>query len=195
MRNIIFILLVSLFFSFKSQSLNIKEDSILCYAIVIEGDTFPIVYLNQVRVESEMKFSSRRKFQEWNRLKYNVRKAYPYAIIAAAKLKEYEYTLSTIKNEDEKKRFIDKAETELKIQFEQDLKKLSISQGRILIKLIHRETGRTSYDLVKQLRGKFSAFMWQGLAKVFGSDLKSEYDSKYEDRLIEIAIVQIEAGN
>jgi hypothetical protein len=69
-----------------------------------------------------------------------------------------------------------------------------MNQGRILIKLIDRETGNTSYDLVKQLRGSFSAFMWQSLARLFGSNLKSEYDPTGEDRLIEVAIKQIEAG-
>jgi len=83
----------------------------------------------------------------------------------------------------------------LKKEFEGQLKQLTVKQGRILIKLIDRETGKTSYDLVKQLRGSFSAWMWQGLAKLFGSDLKSEYDAKGEDRMIEVAIAQIENGS
>ena len=69
-----------------------------------------------------------------------------------------------------------------------------MKQGRILIKLIDRETGRTSYDLVKQLRGSLSAWMWQGVARIFGSDLKSEYDKDGEDKLIELAIAQVESG-
>ena len=86
------------------------------------------------------------------------------------------------------------AEKELQSQFGDELKKLSMNQGRILIKLIDRQTGNTSYDLVKQLRGSFSAFMWQGVARLFGSNLKSEYDGSGEDYLIEVAIKQIELG-
>jgi len=82
----------------------------------------------------------------------------------------------------------------LKRQFESDLKNLSISQGRILIKLIDRETGNTSYELVKDLRGGFQAFMWQSLARLFGSNLKDQYDAQNEDQLIESIILQIERG-
>ena len=72
-------------------------------------------------------------------------------------------------------------EDELLRDYKDDLKKLTITQGRILIKLVYRETGDTSYELVEELRGKFSAFFWQALARLFGSNLKSEYDPQGED--------------
>jgi hypothetical protein len=147
-----------------------------------------------VTIEADMPFETRKKYQEWTRLKHNVKKVYPYAILASAKLKEYERILQTINSEKEKKRFMKTAEDELQSQFGPELKRLSFNQGKILIKLIDRETGNTSFELVKQLRGNFSAFMWQSLAVLFGSNLKSEYDPHGEDRLIEIAIKQIEAG-
>ena len=86
------------------------------------------------------------------------------------------------------------AEKQLKREFEGQLKKLTVRQGRILIKLIDRETGKTSFELVKQLRGNFSAWVWQNLALLFDSDLKSEYDPNGSDKLIELAIAQIESG-
>lgn len=151
--------------------------------------------LPTVTIESKMPFSTRKKYEQWTRLKYNVRVVYPYAILASAKLKEYERILKTLSSDAEKKNYMKIAENELQNEFGTELKKLSFNQGKILIKLIDRETGATSYDLVKQLRGSFSAFMWQSLARLFGSNLKSEYDPFGEDKLIEVAILQIESGD
>jgi hypothetical protein len=97
-------------------------------------------------------------------------------------------------NERQKKRFIKETERELKDQFEQELKKLTMTQGRILIKLIDRETGSSSYSLVKELRGSLQAFFWQGLARLFGSNLKTEYDAEGQDQMIEQIVRQIETG-
>ncbi len=157
-------------------------------------DTFAYLSLPIVTIEAQMPFATKKKYAEWTRLKYNVKKAYPYAILASARLKEYEKVLATIPSEDGKQAYMKVAEKKLQKEFGPELKNLSINQGRILIKLIDRETGNTSYDLVKQLRGNFSAFMWQGLASLFGSSLKTEYDPEGEDKLIEIAIKQVEAG-
>jgi hypothetical protein len=86
------------------------------------------------------------------------------------------------------------AEKELKAQFEDQLKDLTMNQGRILLKLIDRETGNTSYQLVKDFRGGFQAFMWQGVARLFGNNMKAEYDPEGEDIIIERAIKLVEAG-
>ena len=79
-------------------------------------------------------------------------------------------------------------------KYEKELKKMSISQGRMLMKLIDRECDRTSYDLIKAYKGNTSAFLWQGVAKVFGSNLKSEYNAQEDDKLIERVIKLVEAG-
>lgn len=163
-------------------------------AIVVGADTFAYLSLPIVSVEAPMPFATKRKYAEWTRLKHNVKKAYPYAILASARLKQYEMILEKLPNEDARKAYMAVAEKQLQKEFGEELKKLTISQGRILIKLIDRETGNTSYTLVKQLRGSFSAFMWQSLASLFGSSLKTEYDPEGEDRLIEVAIKQIESG-
>lgn len=163
-------------------------------AIVVGADTFAYLSLPIVSVEAPMPFATKRKYAEWTRLKHNVKKAYPYAILASARLKQYEMILEKLPNEDARKAYMAVAEKQLQKEFGEELKKLTVSQGRILIKLIDRETGNTSYTLVKQLRGSFSAFMWQSLASLFGSSLKTEYDPEGEDRLIEVAIKQIESG-
>lgn len=82
----------------------------------------------------------------------------------------------------------------MKEKFEKDLKKLTFNQGTILIKLVDRETGTTSYNLVKELRGSFQAFFWQSLARLFGSTLKSEYDAEGDDAAIESIVRSIEKG-
>ena len=119
---------------------------------------------------------------------------YPYAKLAAVQLKFINDSIAHIVNEKERKRFVKATEKDLKEQFEKDLKKLTVTQGRILIKLVDRETGSTSYSLVKELRGSLQAFFWQGLARLFGSNLKSEYDGVGTDAQIEQIIEQIERG-
>ncbi len=170
------------------------DNAHMLQGIVVEGDTFAMINLDAVTVAAEMKFVNKKQREAWDRLKHNVKKAYPFAVIASARLREYENILKALPSENARKAYMKVAEEKLKNEFEGQLKQLTIKQGKILIKLIDRETGRTSYDLVKQLRGNFSAWMWQGLATLFGSDLKSEYDAEGEDKMIEIAIAQIEAG-
>ena len=160
--------------------------------MVVDGDTIPTITLSYFVVTSEMIFPNKRKKEQWDRLKYNVRVVLPLARTASSKLNEYEVVLRGLPDERSRKKYLEKAEEELKRDFEKKIKGLSFNQGMILIKLIDRETGNTSYDLVKKLRGNFSAFMWQGMARLFGSNLKSEYNSEGEDKLIEMAINQIE---
>ncbi|MDP2386318.1 MAG: DUF4294 domain-containing protein [Bacteroidota bacterium] len=198
MKNLVYIFLFvlsSLSFSYAGNT-NPPETLIPLRvpAIIVGIDTFAYLSLPIVTIEAQMPFATKKKYAQWTRLKYNVKKAYPYAILASARLNEYEKILATIPSEEGKKAYMKVAEKQLQKEFGPELKNLSINQGRILIKLIDRETGNTSYDLVKQLRGNFSAFMWQGLASLFGSSLKTEYDPEGEDKLIEIAIKQIEAG-
>jgi uncharacterized protein YlbG (UPF0298 family) len=164
------------------------------WAEVINGDTIPSVRLTEVWVYAEYSYKNRKQYEAWTRLKYNVKKVYPYAILAAAKLKEYNTILEKMPSEKLRKAYMKTVEKELKAEFEEPLKDLSMTQGKILLKLIDRETGNTSYELVKELRGGFQAFMWQSLARLFGSNMKSEYDPKGDDIMVERAIKLIEAG-
>lgn len=170
------------------------SEGMIVHGAIYEGDTIPWVGVSEVRVYGEKKFKNIKQQLKWNKMKRDVKKVYPYAILAAAKLKEYDRVLATLPTEAQRKAYMKKAEKELKDEFEGELKKLTMTQGRILIKLIDRETGRTSYDLVKDLRGSFQAFMWQSVAKLFGSNLKSEYDGKGDDKMIEDIIALIESG-
>ncbi|MBL7931271.1 MAG: DUF4294 domain-containing protein [Bacteroidia bacterium] len=165
-----------------------------CKAEIIEGDTFPLIDLGTVEVSTQFAFKSRRHYEQWTRLKANVKKVYPYAILAAAKLKEYDKALEKINNPDLKKAFVKACEKDLRNQFEEELKGLTVSQGKLLMKLIDRETQKTTYEIVKQLRGNFQAAMWQTLACLFGHNMKVEYDPLVEDILTERAIQLVERG-
>jgi hypothetical protein len=96
--------------------------------------------------------------------------------------------------ENQRKKYTKLVEQQLKKEFGDELKKLSVNQGRLLIKLIDRETGKTTYEVVKDMRGSFSAFMWQSVAVVFNSSLKSDYDPEGDDKAVEAAIRLVEAG-
>lgn len=170
------------------------ESGYRCRALVIEGDTFPLVVLNNVDISTDFVFKSARQREQWTRTKFNVKKVYPYAILAAAKLKEYDKALEKIEDEGLRKAFIKTCEKDLRNQFEEELKGLSVSQGKILMKLIDRESQKTTYEIVKQLRGSFQAAMWQTVACIFGHNMKVEYDAKVEDIMIERAVKLVEAG-
>jgi hypothetical protein len=162
---------------------------------VVEGqDTFALQYLHSVYVYADRKFKSNAEQRRYNKLVRDVKIAYPYARMAGEKLHQYEAVLKTVKTESERHRIMKQVESELKSQYGDELSNLTVTQGRILLKLIDRETGDTSYELVKELRGSFSAFFWQSLAKLFGSDLKAQYDIEGDDRKIEDIILAIQQG-
>jgi hypothetical protein len=200
----VFYFLVSLFLlnSFPLLSQNrasanfftIPDIGYKCQAIVIEGDTFPFVNLDAVDVVTDFVFKTRKQKEQWTRTKFNVKKVYPYAILAAAKLKEYDFVLQKIEDKQLRKAFIRVCEKDLRDEFEDELKGLSVSQGKVLMKLIDREANKTTYEIVKQMRGSFQAAMWQTLACLFGNSMKVEYDALAEDIMIERAVKLVENG-
>jgi len=128
------------------------------------------------------------------RLVKKVKKVYPYAKLAAELLESYDSLYTSTQNKKIRKKYINQIEKKLFSKYGHELKKLSISEGRILIKLIDRQTGKTSYELIRDFKGGFYAFMWQGVARIFGDNLKSKYNPTEEDRLIEHIIFLIDAG-
>lgn len=163
-------------------------------AVVRDGDTMAMHHLHTVFVFESRVFRSKGDQRKYNKLVRDVKIAYPYARLAGEKLRQYETILKDVKTESERHKIMKRVESELKTEYGDELKDLTITQGRILLKLIDRETGDTSYELVKELRGTFSAFFWQSLARLFGSDLKAEYEKDGADRNIEDIIVAIQQG-
>lgn len=158
------------------------------------GDTILMAYINEVSIMKHRHFKRKIDERRYWKLVRNLKKVYPYAKLAKVKLKEMNNQFVSLKSKRDKKEYTKKVEKDIRSQFEDDLKKLTITQGRLLIKLIDRETGNTSYELVKEFRGNFSAIFWQTLARLFGSNLKAHYDAQGEDRLIEDILLAIDAG-
>lgn len=164
-------------------------------AVIIGNDTVPVVNLPVFRIVDVRNFKSKKEEKNYYRLKRDVMKVYPYAKLAGEKLRLYNDTLVKIPNERMRRKFLKRVEQELKDEFTDDLENMGYNQGRILIRLIDRETGNTSYHLVEELRGTFSAFFWQSIARLFGHNLKSRYNPKEgEDKTIEEIVLLIESG-
>ncbi len=169
-----------------------KNDTIILPAIIVNGDTIPYIYLPVINIYSTRVFKSKREQIRYTKLRRDVTKVWPYAKLAGVMFNQLEKELKMTNDKRVQKALIDKTEKEIKEKFEDELKKLTVTQGRILIKLIDRQTGNTSYEVVQDLKGKFSAFFWQSLARLFGSNLKSHYDPYGEDAEIEKIVVSIE---
>ena len=163
-------------------------------ARVENGDTILVMELQPVEIIATREFSSRREERRYNRLVRNIKIAYPYAHTAGIMFREYLEHLETLGTEREKRQFTKEAEKMVRDHFEEDLKRLTFTQGLILLKLIDRETQHTSYDILRDFRGVFSAVFWQSLARLFGFTLRTEYDPYGEDRMIEEIVQLIEAG-
>jgi len=162
--------------------------------IVYEGDTISYIPLHDVYCFPEMKFKNKRQEDFYWKTVRDVKKTLPYAKIAGKIMGETDRQLKEIDNEKEREKFLKQKEKELFAEFESDLRKMTISQGKMLITLIDRECERTAYDIVKTYRGAFSAVFWQGIARIFGSSLKAEYDVDDKDKIVERVILLVEAG-
>lgn len=164
-------------------------------ALVIGGDTILVSTIPELNIYP-MVFANRWEHWKYKRLIRNVKVAYPYAKMAGNKLRDLDLRLASMRNERQKRQFIDKTEKDLRNEFEDQLKKLTISQGKILIKLVYRETGNTTYQVVQDVKGNFSAGFWQAVARVFGSNLKTPYnpETDEEDKVIEYIIQLMEMG-
>jgi hypothetical protein len=169
----------------------------LAYIQVDEnGDTVPHVRLQPVYCFARPKFKNARQerkyYQEYARMVYNMKKVYPYAKLAKQKLAEMDAEFILLKDSKAKKAYIKQMEKEMFREFEKPLRKLTISQGRMLIKLVDRETGRTGYQIVKELKGGFSAFFWQSVAVIFDSSLKMQFDADGQDKMLDQLIILYE---
>ena len=194
MRKVI-LFLISCCFSFVSNAqLKMPDGRYKTLATIIDGDTIPLINLAPTEIIETLSPEAAARMKVYLKLRRDVLRAYSYARLAETQLRYVNDSIAHISNERDKKRFVKQTEKQLKQDFEKDLKNLTITQGRILIKLVDRQTGSSSYHLVKELRGSFQAFFWQGLARLFGENLKTEYDSAGEDAMIENIVQQIERG-
>jgi hypothetical protein len=192
LRTTIILLLICNIFALSAKATENKGR--LLPGKVENGDTIYYAYLNDIYVFPTFKFKNKAQEKFYWKTVRDVKKALPYARLASQVMQETDHNLAKIKNTREREKYIKEREKILFNQFEKDLKKLTVSQGKMLVKLIDRECNKTTYEIIKNYKGNFSAFLWQGVAKIFGSNLKAEYDGSDKDKIIERVIILVEAG-
>ena len=196
MKRLLFLIL---FLSFITVRLDAQEQTTtikgyLVPVCVYEGDTIPSMRMPTLYIYKPLKFKNKKKQQEYNRLVRNVKKTLPIAKeVNRAIIETYEF-LQTLPDEKARQKHLNLVEKSVKEQYTPRMKKLTLAQGKLLIKLINRETSSSSYELVKAFLGPFKAGFYQAFAAIFGTSLKKEYHPEDEDAMIERIIVLIENG-
>jgi hypothetical protein len=200
---LIFSILVMMLFvtdiSGQNDTLKQKNDTLQDRSYIIQninrdGVTMPEIEIKEVTVVARPSAAQRREYRQYERLINNIKIVYPYALMVRLKLAHVNEYLKTIDKEKSRREYIKKVEKDVFAEYEGDMRQMTITQGRLLIKLIDRETQNTSYELIREYRGKFTAAFWQGIARIFGTNLKEEYDPYGDDALIELIINEVDAG-
>jgi hypothetical protein len=169
-----------------------RNDTLKVYAFVVDGDTIPGGRLLDVEVHTKMNEKWRQYWAEWTRLRNAVYVTYPYAKAAGKVFNEVNSLLVNVTDKQERKRIIKSREKELKKEFTSKITNLSVYQGKVLMKLIYRETGNNCYHLIQEYKGGFTAGFYQTVAIIFGSSLKQNYDPVEKDQAIEIIVKDVE---
>ncbi len=195
MRLFLFCILMALSTTivFSQNKSNVDSSHVLRKRI-IKGDTLFISEIPEVKIFPGYFYKSWWDNRRYQRLVKNVKAAYPYAKIAGPLLKDLDQRIASINNERQREAYIKYTEDRLRGEFEGAIRGLTVTQGKILIKLIDRETGNTTYTILKEFKGNFSAGFWQTIARIFGNNLKSEYDPFGDDAMIEVIINMIDSG-
>ena len=177
-----------------AQELTTTVNGFLVPAIIQKGDTIPLMQLPTVYVYKPLVFKNKREQRAYNRLVHNVKKTLPIAKeVNRAIIETYEF-LQTLPDDKAREKHLRMVEKGVKEQYTPRLKKLTFSQGKLLIKLIDRESNSSSYELVKAFLGPLKAGFYQAFAAIFGASLKKEYHPEDEDALIERIVLQVESG-
>lgn len=162
---------------------------------IINGDTVPVVPLRQVHVFAPKKFKNKKERLEYTKLVRDVRKTYPYARMVANSIVETYEFMETLPDEKAKQKHLESVQKYMMAEYKPHMKKMTRTQGKILIKLIDRECNITSYSIVKALLGDFRAGVYNTFAGLFGNSLKTQYDPDGKDADIERIVIQIQEGS
>ncbi len=164
---------------------------------IVEGED--TIYIDQIRASKVYSRLPKMKGREWRRyyrLVHNFSKAYPYALVARKLVQEADSTIAADNLKRGKRdKYINEVQKELFDVFEGQMRKLTVSQGALIMKLVDREVGKSSYNIIKDYKSGMAAGFWQGIAKIFGSDLKKPYDPEGEDAMTEELVRIWEAGD
>jgi hypothetical protein len=156
------------------------------------GDTIPCSWLEDVYVSGKLRGIYKKRYAEWTRLRNAVYVTYPYAITASKVMNDINAQLVGVSDKKKRKEIIQSREKELKTQFADKLTQLSVYQGKVLMKLIYRQTGNNCYEIIEDYKGKFNAGFWQTVALIFGSNLRQPYDPNGDDHDMEMIVQDVE---
>ena len=170
----------------------IVHDSIKTEAIIYQGDTLELKTLEFVFTYAKITAAQARANAKYNRLRNAVYVTYPYARRAGAVMNDINAKLESVKSKEERKNYIKTREKELKKEFSDPLTNLSVYQGKVLMKLINRETGNNCYEIIKEYKGGFTARIYQTVAFFFDSNLKQSYDAETDDATIENIVKEVQ---
>lgn len=192
MRHVLYILLFLFVFPFSA----LRADGVTVIAQVNGTDTVGMVFLRELYVYPPMRFKNKRQERFYWRTVRDVKKTLPYAKLIAYEMQKTDSILLTIGDDKEQKAYMRKYERQLFRKYEKSFRGMTARQGFMLMKLVDRECNQTSYEVIKYYKGGFVAFFWQGIAKLFGNDLKVQFDAEMnaEDKIVERIITLVEAG-
>lgn len=193
-RNITIALLLAGFAAMQTAYADEQMGGIRCLAEVHGGDTTLLMFLHEIYVFPPMKFKNKRQEKFYWRTVRDVKKTLPYAKLIAKEVERTNKELEAFSTQKEKRAYIKTYEKGLLKKYTPAMKGMTARQGQLLMKLVDRECNTTSYEVIKLYRGSISAVFWQGLAKIFGNDLKAHYDEADADRITERIILLVEAG-
>ncbi len=160
--------------------------------IEANGDTIPCSWLDPVYLYTRLKGKYKRQYAEWTRLRNAVYVTYPYAITASKIMNDINVQLNGVTEKSKRKAIIHSREKDLKKQFADRLTQLSVYQGKVLMKLIYRQTGNNCYEIIEEYKGKFNAAFWQTVALIFGSNLRQNYNPAGDDLAMEQIVQDVE---
>ena len=170
-----------------------KNDTVVVEACVeSNGDTIPCSWLEDVYVTGKLRGIYKKRYAEWTRLRNAVYVTYPYAVKASQVMNEINAQLVNVTNKSKRKEIVQSREQELKSEFADKLTQLSVYQGKVLMKLIYRQTGNNCYEIIEGYKGKFNAGFWQTVALIFGSNLRQDYDPTGDDHDMEMIVLDVE---
>ena len=179
-----------------AQSGRTATDTIRLGGIIIGKDTLPVVFLDEIEVHDRLPRYLAKRREQITKLKYNIAKVYPYAVTAAEVLKDVDVNLDRFGDDrSARKAYLKNIERELNKRWKGELQNLTITQGQLLVKLIDRQTGKNCFSIIKEMKGGFTATVYQGVALLFSNNLKRPYDAQGADADIEAAVRDLETSN
>lgn len=174
-----------------AQSRYGPNDTLIVPYVVYGGDTMTYREMEMVFVFGKMSEAQKEAYRKWTRLRNAVYVTYPYAKKASYVFNEINFNLARITDKKKRKAYINSREAELKKEFATPLTNLSVYQGKVLMKIINRETNNTCFEIIKEYKGSFTARFWQTIAWVFGSSLKQDYRPADEDADLELIVKEV----